>query len=292
MPRSFPRAEVGRATGAAVVRYAPVESGGYGTNTAHWRAELADGRDLFVKVALDETSAAWLRDELRVYSSVDAEFLAEFRGWYDHPGTTLLALEDLSAAYWPPPWRAGDVDAVLGTLDAVHATSPPAGLPRLDAMRDRLDGWPVVAADPEPLLATGLCSREWLVSALPELARASASCALAGEALLHLDVRSDNLCLRDGRAVLVDWNLACVGNPLVDVVAWLASLRLEGGPDPWDVVSDSHGLAALVSGFFCCRAGLPPPPTAPRVRDFQRRQGEVALAWAARELGLPPILAA
>jgi hypothetical protein len=49
---------------------------------------------------------------------------------------------------------------------------------------------------------------------------------------------------------------------------------------------DSRGLAALVAGFFASRAGLPPPETAPRVREFQRRQGEVGRAWAARELGL------
>ena len=111
---------------------------------------------------------------------------------------------------------------------------------------------------------------------------------LEGEAFLHLDVRSDNLCLRQGRAVLVDWNLAHVGNPLLDIVAWLPSLKLEGGPDPWELVPDSQGFAALLAGFFASRAGLPPPPTAPRVREFQRRQAEVALPWAARELGLPP----
>ena len=73
-----------------------------------------------------------------------------------------------------------------------------------------------------------------------------------------------------------------------DIVAWLPSLKLEGGPDPWELVPDSQGFAALLAGFFASRAGLPPPPTAPRVREFQRRQAEVALPWAARELGLPP----
>jgi hypothetical protein len=66
----------------------------------------------------------------------------------------------------------------------------------------------------------------------------------------------------------------------------------EGGPEPWEVVADSGGLAALIAGFFASRAGLPPPPTAPTVREFQRRQAEVALPWAARELGLSPKLGA
>ena len=41
------------------------------------------------------------------------------------------------------------------------------------------------------------------------------------------------------------------------------------------------GLAEMTN------AGLPVPATAPAVREFQRRQAEVALPWAARELGLP-----
>jgi len=51
-------------------------------------------------------------------------------------------------------------------------------------------------------------------------------------------------------------------------------------------VPDSRGLAPLIAGFFAARAGLPPPLTAPKVREIQRRQLEVALPWAARELGL------
>ena len=52
----------------------------------------------------------------------------------------------------------------------------------------------------------------------------------AGEAFLHLDVRSDNICIADGRAVLVDWNWASLGNPRVDLAFWLPSLSHEGGP--------------------------------------------------------------
>jgi len=81
---------------------------------------------------------------------------------------------------------------------------------------------------------------------------------------------------------------ACVGTPLIDVVAWLPSLRLEQGPEPWEIVADSCGLAPLIAGFFASRAGLPPAPTAPTVREFQRRQAAVSLRWAARELAISP----
>jgi len=41
-------------------------------------------------------------------------------------------------------------------------------------------------------------------------------------------VRSDNLCLRDGHAVLLDWNHARIGNAAFDIAFWLPSLVLEG----------------------------------------------------------------
>jgi len=286
LPKSFPKAELAAAVGASPARWKSVRGGGYGTNTAKWSVDLDDGRRVFVKLALDEVAAGWLRSEARVYDALSTSFVPALVAWHDANDDTFLVLEDLTDAHWPPPWSSAQITLVLDTLDAVHAKPPPSGLPLLDDMREHLDGWPTVAADPEPLLATGLCSVEWLQGALPALAEASADATLTGDALLHLDVRSDNLCFRGDRVVLVDWNFACVGNPLIDAVAWLPSLRLEGGPEPWEIVPDSEGLAPLIAGFFAARVGLPPPATAPKVREIQCRQLEVALPWAARELGL------
>jgi aminoglycoside phosphotransferase (APT) family kinase protein len=134
-----------------------------------------------------------------------------------------------------------------------------------------------------------LCSDAWLDEALPALLHASDPSLLDGERLLHLDVRSDNLCIRDGHAVLVDWNWASVGNPAVDVAFWLPSLALEGGPEPDEIARVRPGaerLAGVVAGFFAATAGLPPPAGAPAVRAFQLAQLEVALPWAVRALGL------
>jgi hypothetical protein len=285
-PKSFPAAEVELAVGSRPVRWEPVY-GGFGLNKAHWRCGLEDGRSVFVKVALEADAAEWVRDEIRFYEAVRAPFLPAFLGSHDD-GVTLLVLEDLSDAHWPPPWRAGDVDAVLAGLRDVAATQPSVGLlPRLEDQRARWNGWNDIAEDPAPFLSTELASEDWLREALPVLREAGETCELAGESLVHLDVRSDNLCLRDGSTVLVDWNLACVGNPLLDVAFWLPSLTLEGGPQPRELLPDTQGLVSLVAGYFASRAGLPVPPEAPRVREFQRAQAEVALPWAARELGLP-----
>jgi hypothetical protein len=218
LPRSFPRAEVAAAAAAAPVRWhVAAAAGGYAENTGKWHVELQNRRRVFAKQALDDLAAGWLRAEHRVYAAVSAPFLPELVGWRDGE-RPLLVLEDLGDAHWPPPWHDGDVEAVLAALEVVAVTPPPAGLPELEELREHLNGWELVAADPAPLLSTGLCSRDWLDFALPALREAAAGCDLGGDALVHFDVRSDNLCFHGGRVLLVDWNLACVGNPLVDVV--------------------------------------------------------------------------
>jgi hypothetical protein len=247
--------------------------------------QLADGRRVFAKVALDDVAAGWLRAEHRVYAGVTGSFVPELVGWHDEE-VTLLAIEDLTEAHWPPPWNEELVAAVLAGLEELHAALPPTKTPLLESIRDQFAGWTLVAADPGPLLSTGVCSAVWLERALPLLLEAAATAPLDGNSLLHLDVRSDNLCFVDSRVKLVDWNLAHAGNPAIDVAFWLPSLALEGGPQPWEVLAGAGPFASVVAGFFACRAGLEPPPGAPTVRDFQRRQLEVALPWAARELGL------
>ena len=257
------------------------------TPAERWVVQLSDGSSAFVKGAVDEATAGWLRVEHRVYTTIEAGYLPELRGWDDDGKNPVLLLEDLSAAYWPPPWRSGDVELVLDTLAKVRATPPPDWLPAQD--RAGLRGWPVVAEDPRPLLSLGLCSESWLNEALPYLVAAEIATKIDGDALVHGDVRSDNLCFSGGRVVLVDWNLATRANPLLDVAAWLPSLHSEGGPLPEDILPDEPELAALISGFFASRAGLPNIETAPRVRGVQLDQLRSALPWAVRSLGLPAI---
>ena len=277
---------VAAALGASVLDARPV-MGGYST-AERLVVTLDDGRSVFVKCGHEPPLDGFLHDEHRFYAAAAADFAPRLLAFLaEHP--PVLVLEDLSDAHWPPPWRPGDVDAVLETLAAVHATPPPVALPRIEDVDDgRLTGgWRQIADDPAPFLSLGVCSPEWLDDALPTLLDATAAAPIGGDELIHLDVRSDNVCLREGRALLVDWNQACVANGDLDVAAWLPSLHAEGGPRPDDVLPEAGGLAALLAGFFGSRAGLPPPPTAPHVRPIQLTQLRVSLPWAARALGLP-----
>jgi aminoglycoside phosphotransferase (APT) family kinase protein len=181
--------------------------------------------------------------------------------------------------------------AVLETLGELERTPPPDDLPAPGALGELRGGWRTVAADPEPFLELGLCTDPWLRDALPALGGAADRAEFEGDALLHLDVRSDNLCFRGGQCVLFHWNWAARGNPLLDLVLWLPSLHLEGGPPPERFTTPAMAeLTAVAAGYFAARAGLPEPPAipAPGVRAFQLAQLRIALPWAATSLGLPP----
>jgi hypothetical protein len=250
------------------------------------RGPAPGGRSAFVKIGATTLTAEWTRIEQANYRTIQGWFLPEVLGFDDDGARPVLALEDLSGCEWPPPWTDRRVAAVIEALADISRTQPPAHL-----HRERPDGgadWRNVANDPAPFLGLGLCSAAWLGAALPLLIEASASAPVAGEALVHLDIRSDNVCFRDGRAIVIDWNHATLANPDLDVAFWLPSLAAEGGPLPERILPVAPGLAAWVAGFFCSRAGGDPLPEAPHVRPLQLAQSRTALPWAARALGLPP----
>ena len=290
-PRPDDVERVRRALGATPVRWRVVPGHG-APSTRRFVVELPAGSSAFVKIAGFDYVGEWFRDERLVYDALEGmPFLPRLLGWDDDGEAPVLAIEDLTGARWPPPWDAEAVRSVLSTLDELHGTTPKARLSS-EIRQFGLDGWPDVMADPSPFVSTGICSAAWLTAHLPALAAASASARTDGSATLHLDLRSDNLCVREGRTLLVDWNHACLGNPLLDTAAWLPSLEAEGGPAPEVILPpDTPGIpeiASLLAGYFAVRAGLPEIPEAPHVRGLQRAQARTAIPWAARLLDIPP----
>ena len=248
--------------------------------------ELADGRCVFIKAARSAYLAGELRREAEVYAHLPAGVAPELICFDDDRDQPMLVLEDLSNADWSVHWNARRVDSVRATLKSVAAAKAPPNTPGAAEVFSKFHGWNDLIANPAAFLATGIRSPEWLGRSASTLQTAALAAPIAGDALLHFDVRSDNLCFRDGRAILVDWNWACIGTQELDVAGWLPSLADEGGPRPWEILPGAGGFAALLAGVWANVVGLPPPSTAPTVRALQRRQLEVALAWAERELDL------
>lgn len=285
MLRSDLASRIEKLIGAKIESYRRVE-GGY-TPATRLLCRTSTG-SFFVKVGATPLTSTFLRREIRMYTALHGAFLPNLVAWEDVDAEPILIIEDLSAHYWPPPWNKQHIDLVLAQIEAMHNT--PAAIESYAQVHgDDDQNWPAVAAAPEPFLALGIANRRWLDAALPVLIQGAAQCRTDGDSLAHWDLRSDNICIAGNRAIFVDWNLACLSNPRLDLGFWLPSLAYEGGPAPESILPDAPEVAAWVAGFFAARAGLPDIPDAPRVRLVQRQQLETALAWAIRALDLPPL---
>jgi hypothetical protein len=268
---------IARAVGSRAVEYVR-RPGGY-TTADRFSVALADGRRVFVKSAVEPLLVEWLRREYEVYSALEAPFIARLEGWDDDGERSLLA-------EWDWSWDGVHVDAVLAAIaDIASAPLPPNTQTLRETHPQVFSRWSDVERDPKPFLSLELRDEAWLERHLATILAAADAAPTDGDALCHFDVRSDNICFRDGQCVLVDWNWALHADALVDVVGWLPSLATEGGPKPWELLpADTLGLVSLLSGVWAAVAGLPPPPTAPQVREVQRRQLAVTLDWLDRLL--------
>jgi aminoglycoside phosphotransferase len=278
------RAAVEAILGGPVVE-AVSQVGGFSPGTAD-RVRLADGSRAFVKAVSttqNEHSAQLHRAEARVTAVLPADVPApRLLGFHDDGTWVALVFADVDGRQPHLPWQDEEVAAVLDALRRLAV--PVSGLPGLPSLvTDAFAGWRRIAADPPLSLDPWAASN---LDLLVELADRGAP-ALAGDRLVHVDIRADNLLIRpDGSVVVVDWPSAAVGAPWFDTLALLLNVRLYGGeisdapldvfePDPADVTAVIAGLAAL----FTDRAREPDPPGLPTLRRFQQDQADVMLPW-------------
>lgn len=278
------RTRAERLLGRRPIRSRPVRRG----YTPAERRLLAfeDGSSVFAKLATTEEMAGELRLEHRVHREVEGAFLPRLLGWEDGP-RPLLLLEDLSAAHWPPPWSAAQVERTRLALRDLHSRPAPAGGPELGAEGGDFVAWERFGADPAPFLSLGLCSRRWLEAALPSLIAAERAVRLGGDHLVHGDLYSDNLCIAERGAPIIDWGNARRGDGRFDLATFLIGARAESAPVPQPLVPDAPEFAAMLTGLIAYSA-MHPPPTGSEIRSLRRRDlRRGALPWAVHALDPP-----
>lgn len=263
------------------------------------RLLLAGGRRVFVKAIGpdDETGApggqGFYRREAEVTSQLPKTApWPTLLGWWEAEDWVVLLFEDLDGHNPHMPWRRDQLDRVLAAIDAMARAATPS--PVAVAAASNPGGshhWREVLAEPARL--------EWLkgwvpwlgddVTLLAEL-EASSDQASAGDALLHFDLRADNVVLTGPHAYIVDWAHARTGAAWVDLVYFLPSVAMQGGPSPQEVFwaqassematrADVMRVLAGFAGYLLEGATQPPPPGLPGLRRFQLAQGVEAARW-------------
>jgi hypothetical protein len=274
------------------------QPGGFSPGAAA-RLRTASGDRAFVKAVSNEVNAdspGMYRREIVVAGALpDVAPAPRLLSSYDDGTWVGLLLQDIDGRHPVLPWQRDELQRVVATIDelAVDLTPCPLADARAvgDDWRAEFRNWRGAAADGPPDGLDG-----WCVSNLDRLAELEAGweAAATGDALLHLDLRADNMLVTDDRVWIVDWPWAARGHPLFDLAAFCPSVGMQGGPEPADLLAmstvgraaDPDRLAVLVAaitGYFVVSALRPPPPGLPTVRAFQAAQGEVALRWL-REL--------
>ncbi len=216
-------------------------------------------------------------------------------------GWVVLLFEDIEGYLPAQPWRPDELDRVVRALAALAATLTPSPLPPAtvggasNAFGMRICGWRRLREE-QPAALQGLDG--WSIRHLEALVEleTDAVAAVAGDTLLHFDVRADNVLLTPAQVWFVDWPHACVGAAWVDIVAFAPSVTMQGGPPPEQIIArhpacrtaDPAAITsavAAIAGFFTYGALQPAPPGLPTLRAFQAAQGVVAREWLAQRTG-------
>jgi len=287
------REEVEGVLGSVVVE-AVGQPGGYGPSLAA-RCGLADRRRVFIKAvspAQNPDTPAMMRREARIAERLPAGAPAPaLLHTIDDGEWIALVFEEIPGRLPATPWQADELDRVLEATLALGGLTPRAPLRTVAQHYGAMfTGWRTLADE-----ARETPMDEWCAERLDELAAVESrwEAVTRGDGLIHGDVRSDNVLLtEDGRVVFVDWTSTCTGAAWFEVLAMLPSIALEGGGAPESVLGriglddldlgDVLPLVAALAGYFVERGRLPDPPGLPTVREFQRAQGEVTIAWLRR----------
>lgn len=284
------RADIERRLGSRVVTYRS-HDGGYTTGIAS-TVELADGRRAFLKgIPADHALADAYSAEAAVNAALPPGapvprlwWTCDTATWHLHVYT---AVDGRHATLAPgsTDLRAV-VDLLAGLGPALTPCPVPGARPLTEDLADLFTRWHRIAADPPTDL------HPWYRDKIEAFATAETTAITtgAGDTLVHLDVRADNIVVdNDGTAWLVDWAWAARGAAWVDPATLVPQLIIAGhtphaaeqlltavpafAAAPADAIT---GLAIGLTGYWEAEART---PTGPELRDYRRRAAHAGRAW-------------
>ena len=226
--RSFP-GRCGRpiesVCGAGVVQ-ARTQPGGFSPGLAA-RVRCANGARYFVKAVSAQANPdtpRLHRQEGRVLAALEPVIssrqlpIPRPHGMVDHPPWVALVLQDVAGRQPQLPWQAAELQQVVAAVDQLAQALTPAPVP-VPAVSERLGaeftGWQTLATS-----AAGDRLDPWSRTHLDQLAALEDTWTghVAGDTLLHADIRADNILITDHGAIVVDWPWACQGAAFIDLV--------------------------------------------------------------------------
>lgn len=208
-----------------------------------------------------------------------------------------LVFEAVSGSPPPLPWDRQDAVLVLRSLEELSESLTPAPIPTPtlpDLMASMADSWAKAEKDASPVLAG------WDQERLPELndlaqLAGTRGGLMAGAALLHVDLRADNLVIdRSGSSPhvwFVDWSWACVGPRWVDAALLSLDFAAYGDHRPEGLLAEAnvtlrpealHALLAGLAGNWALALSEPAAPGMGGLREFQRRFFDATVDWLQR----------
>lgn len=248
---------------------------------------------VFVKAASDESDplvADCYRLEGAVVASLPTGLPVPALRWAaDRDDWVLLCFDDVPGR--PPlrPWTPNELTAALATLETMAdalADAPAPRLPELAAWRTQdFNYWRRLAPGSSDERLADLAALE-----------GRAGDALAGSAVVHGDLRDDNVIVGDdGRIWFCDWNWASRGPAWYDLVTLLITAHGDGydadallAAHPLGAGADAEAVDAVLaglSGHWSRESARGPVPGAPPVRAVQAWYAEAALSWLALRRG-------
>lgn len=178
----------------------------------------------------------------------------------------------LADGQWPAPWPT-NMRRVYKALRTLSRSSPPPWLPKPSDVDPWLELLALQADD----------TQGWWRPHAEMLADAAARVSIEGDALVHGDLGSGNLCIREGTVLVIDWSDAMVANPAIDVMSVAVDRAHHDDVRDLPPVRDPQAWLAKTAGLLLSASLRPawPTPGGPQVRAEQAAMARTAVGWAA-----------